>query len=240
MKTTAWIYSIGLIIVAVIFSYGTADAEHDSASEIRDLRGFDSIEARGGFDVHVSQGDEFLVEVFAPEGELDNIVTEIHGSTLQIRRSRGGGKFFGLFPVRGAIDVTLPELTVVRAVGGSDIVSLARISGESLQITASGGADITLEIEVTSVEVTSSGGSDVTLTGSGEFAAIKTSGGSDLNAGSFSAREVQLQTSGGSEVRLTVTGRLFGNVSGGSDVFYLGSPETVDVNVGGGGNLSGR
>jgi hypothetical protein len=240
MKTTAWIYSVGLIVLAIAFSYGSADAEIDTARDVRDLRGFDSIEVGGGFDVHILQGDQFLVEVFAAEGQLDHVITEIHGSTLEIRGTRGGGKFFGIFPSGGQIDVTLPELTAVRASGGSDVMGLGKISVESLEIVASGGADVTLDVDVDTLEVVSSGGSDINLSGEAEFAALKTSGGSDVNAGALIARDVQVQTSGGSDARISVTGRLFGSVSGGSDVSYFGDPETIDVKVSGGGDLSGR
>jgi hypothetical protein len=240
MKTTAWIYSVGLIVLAIAFSYGSADAQNDAARDVRDLRGFDTIEVGGGFDVHLLQGDQFLVEVFAAEGELDHVITEIHGTTLEIRGSRGGGRFFGLFPSGGQIDVTLPELKAVRAMGGSDVMGLAKISVESLEIVASGGADVTLDVDVDALDVVASGGADVNLSGNADFAALKTSGGSDVNARSLSARDVQVQTSGGSDARIAVTGRLSGSVSGGSDVSYFGEPETIDVKVSGGGDLSGR
>lgn len=240
MKTTAWIYSVGLIVLAAAFSFGPADARNDGASDIRDIRGFDSIEVGGGFDLHVLQGDQFVVEVFGSEGQLDAVITELKGSTLQIRGNRGSRKFFGLFPASGEVDVTLPNLTAVRASGGSDVIGLGKISGESLNITASGSADVTLDIDIDSLEVLTSGGSDVNLTGSADFAAVKSSGGSDVNARLLSAHDVQVQTSGGSDVSISVSGRLSGTVSGGSDVSYFGIPETIDVNVSGGGDLSAR
>lgn len=240
MKATAWIYCVGLIVLAVVFSYRSADAQHDGASDIRELSGFDSIQVGGGFDVHVVLGDQFLVEVFAGSSQLNHVITEVHGSTLEIRGNRGGGNFFGLFPAGGEINVTLPALSAVRASGGSDVVGLGQISGESLNITASGGADVTLDIDVDSLEVMTSGGSDVNLSGETDFATLKSSGGSDVNARTLSARDAQVQTSGGSDVSISVTGRLFGSVAGGSDVSYFGAPETIDVNVSGGGDLTGR
>jgi hypothetical protein len=240
MKTAAWIYTVGLIVLAVVFSYRSADAQYDGAREIRNIAGFDAIQVGGDFDVEVRQGAQFLVEVIGEDDELDRIVTQLRGSTLEIRRGRGGGKFFGLFPTYGRIAVTMPELAAVGASGGAGIVGIGKITGASLRIAASGGADVMLNIDVAALEVATSGGADVNLSGSTDFAAMKTSGGSDLNASSLSAREIELQSSGGSELRVSVTGRLFGTVSGGSDAYYLGSPETVDVKVSGGGNLSGR
>lgn len=240
MKTTAWIYSVALIVLAIVFSYRSADAQNDTASDIRDLTGFDSIEVGGSLDVHLLQGEQFLVEVFASDNDLENIVTEVDGSTLRLRRSRGSGRFFGVFPAGGEIDVTLPELAAVSVSGGADVIGLGKIAGERLRISASGGADVTLEIDVTSLEVTSTGGSDINLTGSADFAAIRTSGGSDFNARSLTARDVEVQTSGGSDARIAVSGRLSGNVSGGGDVSYFGEPESIDVNVSGGGDLSRR
>jgi hypothetical protein len=241
MKTTAWIYCVGLIVLAVVFSYRSADAQYDGARETRTIAAFDAIQVGGDFEVEIHVGPQFHVEVVGEEGELHQIITQVRDSTLEIRRSRGSGKLFGLFPGnRGFVLVTMPELAAVSAAGGADVVAVDTISGESLRVTASGGADITLDIAVGSLAVASSGGADVNLTGNADLAEFRTSGGSDLNARSLTAREAQVLTSGGSDVGITVTGRLFGNVSGGSDVDYFGNPETVDVNVSGGGDLSGQ
>lgn len=239
MKTTAWIYTVGIIVLAIVFSFRSAGAQHDEMHEFRDLLGFDAITVGGGFDVKIRQGDEFVVEVITSDDSFDHVHTEVRDSTLDIHRARGG-KFFGLFPADADVAVTLPVLTSATARGASDIETVGSISGDSLRIAASGGADVDMDVQVTTLEVITSGGADVDLSGTAESVSVKASGGSDLFARSLTARDVQLQTSGGSDVDVAVTERISGSVSGGSDVNYSGQPAVVDVKVSGGGDLSNR
>ena len=109
-----------------------------------------------------------------------------------------------------------------------------------MEIVASGGSDLALDVAAGSLEVTASGGSDVKLSGSARSARVQTSGGSDLDARAFTADDADVQSSGGSDLAIGVRNRIVGNASGGSDISYTGQPSVVQVNSSGGGGVQGR
>ena len=237
MKVIASILTIGIVVLTISFNTPPVDAQE---RQVLDLRDFNAIDVGGNIDVDIHQGQNFLVELNIPEDELDDFVIEVNGSTLEINRSRGAGGFFGLWGSNLSVDVTLPELEAVRASGGANVSAAETISGEILSISASGGSEIDMHIEVTELEINTSGGSDVYVRGTTESAQIKTSGGSDLNAGDLNARKVHVQTSGGSDTYISVVDRIEGTASGGSDIVYTGNPQIVDVNVSGGSDVTHR
>src|SRR5687768_13649389 len=134
--------------------------------ETRDLANFEAIRVGGGIDLYIRQGEPFLVEVASSDGDIADIITEVRRGTLEIRHDRSLFDFFDWGGDEVAVHVTLPKLVAVTASGGSEVSNEGTISGDELELTASGGADVTLDVSVTTLEVQASGGSDVRLTGS--------------------------------------------------------------------------
>jgi hypothetical protein len=199
--------------------------------EVRDLAGFNAIEVGGDIDVIIKQGETFRVEVNASNGRAEDVLTEVESNTLEIRRRRNaGGGFLGWF-VGYSVSVTLPELVSLSVSGNSDVASEGALSGDRLNVTASGGADVVLEVTVGELDVQASGGSDTTLSGTADILHVSASGGSDLNARALQARDARLETSDGSDTDVTVLEKLVVDASGGSDVVYHGDPESIDIDA---------
>jgi hypothetical protein len=215
----------------------SADAEE---RETRDLTGFNAVAVGSGIDLTLRQGEPFRVEVSAPDGELAKIVTEVRGNTLDIRRERSG--VFGWWGGgdSGSVSVTLPAIVAVTASGGSDVRAEGTLSGTNLELVASGGSDLTVDIAVTTLEITASGGSDVDVSGSARTASVQSSGGSDLNASRLAVDEADVHSSGGSDLSIEVREKLVANASGGSDINYSGQPRDVEINSSGGGGVRQR
>jgi hypothetical protein len=206
--------------------------------ETRPLEGFDSIAVGGGIDLTLRQGANFRVEVTADDGDLADIVTEVSGGKLEIRRPRTAGLF--QWGDAGSVDVTLPKLLALTASGGSEVETEGTFSGDTLEVSASGGSDMVIEIAVATLELTASGGADLRVSGTAGTARVQSSGGSDLNASGLTVGEADVQSSGGSDLSIAVTDSLTANASGGSDISYTGQPRTVNVNSSGGGGVSHR
>jgi len=231
MRTMHRELAVGLILVSLQLGASMASAQD---REARDLEGFDSIAVGGGVDVYLRQGDGFRVEV-----DSARIDTDVRGGTLVVGRR---ASLFGWFSFgdSGAVYVTLPTLVSVTASGGSDVESEGRISGSELEIRASGGSDVALEVAVERLSVQTSGGSDVRLSGSALSASFESSGGSDLDARDLRASAANLRSSGGSDMSVTVVESLVARASGGSDISYAGTPASVDVESSGGADVTRR
>jgi hypothetical protein len=170
--------------------------------------------------------------------DVDDILTEVQGGTLSIRRKRSWG-FFD-WGDHGSAVVTLPKLVALTASGGSDVRAEGTFSGDALEIVASGGSDMALDVAVATLEVVTSGGSDLRLSGTARSAHVQSSGGSDLDASRLTVDDADVQSSGGSDLSIMVRERIVGNASGGSDIRYSGEPRVVNVNSSGGGDVSRR
>lgn len=235
MKTHIAASASRLLLVAFLAAAGLASAQD---RETRALTGFDAIAVGGGIDLFVRQGEEFRVEVESDD-DVAEIVTEVRDGTLEIRRERTLSGFFD-WGDHGAAYVTLPVLKALTASGGSDVRGDGTLSGDALEIVASGGSDLAIDVAVGSLAATASGGSDTRLSGTARTARLHSSGGSDLNASRFSVAEANVESSGGSDVSITVSDRIVANASGGSDITYSGDPRTVDVNASGGADVRRR
>lgn len=206
--------------------------------ETRPLEGFESIAVGGGIDLVVRQGNRFVVEVVA-EKALADIVTEVKGDRLEIGRRREG--FFDWADGElGSVNVTLPKLVGLTASGGSDAVAEGTFSSDELELVASGGSDLTIDVSATELLLQASGGSDLRVSGTARTARAHSSGGSDLDASRLTVDDVEVHSSGGSDLAVGVRERITGNASGGSDVTYTGNPRTVDVDSSGGSDVHGR
>ena len=236
MKTDTGAVAVSLVLAALVAASSPADAQQ---RETRPLEGFDAIEVGGGIDLFLRQGTGFVVEVEAEDEDAAEIVTEVRGRTLEIRR-KNTFNFFSWHGDPGAVHITLPALVSLSASGGSDVRTEGMFTSDRLEIVASGGSDVELAVSAASLEAVASGGSDIRLSGSARSASVQSSGGSDFNARDFTADEADVHSSGGSDLTIAVRDKIVANASGGSDVTYSGQPTVVNVNTSGGADVRRR
>jgi hypothetical protein len=196
------------------------------------------VEVGGGIDLLLRQSAAFSVEV-ETDDELADILTEVRGSTLTIRR-KSSVNFFDWGGDNGSVSVTLPTLVSLTASGGSEVETQGTFTSERLTIVASGGSDVEIDVAAGTLEAETSGGSDLTLSGSARSVSVSSTGGSDLNAGRLTADVADVHSSGGSDLTIAVREKITGDASGGSDVTYTGNPPTVDVDTSGGSDVHQR
>ncbi len=226
-----------LLFTPFLLSAAAVQAE----TEERALTDFDAIEIGGGIDLTLTQGAEFSVVVEAEDGDLEDLVTEVRNGTLRIHMDRS------FYDRRGwnwdtdyVVSVTLPALTELEAGGGSDVRGSGTITSDELDLNASGGSDIELDVNADRLELSASGGSDMEISGTANFLEAESSGGSDLDASRLVATEVEANASGGSDLDVNVTGTLIADASGGSDIRYEGDPTERDTDTSGGGDVTHR
>lgn len=138
--------------------------DSERISEHRDHKGFEKIEILGSPTVYYTQADSFSVCVKGPESIVEDILTEVDGSTLKIRNR---GKI-GIFNIsvgdddETAVIVTSPDLTYVQLSGSGDFISNGRIDTDHATFVLRGSGDIDVEDVICD-------DCDVQLIGSGDF-----------------------------------------------------------------------
>ena len=194
---------MGLTVAVVSLCLATAACgtigSGEVVSEDRSVGSFDSLEVSDGVDVELLVDPAAVpsVSVSIDDNLLDQLVTEVRGSTLVI-------EFDGSVTILSGdhlVSVTLGSLERIDASGGADLTGTGL--DDEYRVEASGGADVDLsDLEAKAVEVDVSGGADVRV---------------------FATESIEGEVSGGANV--TVFGdpdRSRIDTSGGADVEYDG------------------
>jgi len=203
-----------------------------------DLSGFDQVEIQSGFQAEISAGDSFAVQLEVDDNLLEHLDVLIKGSTLTIRLKPTGS--YQLFNVTRRATVTMPSLVGVDSSGGSQVAVSGFRSSDDFEASISGGGRLSGDIDTGDVECECTGGSDLRLVGAGGSLYLVASGGSAVDLAQFELADAFVDASGGSDVTVNVSGRLDVEASGGSDVYYVGSPTLGDIDTSGGSSVQQR
>ena len=200
--------------------YGPVERESRKATD------FNSIEVSHGIDVVLSMGSKEHVEVEAPEELMEHLITEVKGHELKIYFDRSFN-----WNNETKVYVEARELEKIITSGGSDLNGDDVINSKELEIKASGGSDIELEVVTNHLDINVSGGADINLSGKTRYLYANTSGGSDLKAFDLIVERAELHASGGSDIKVYVEEEMEAKASGGSDIEYMGNPQIIDTNT---------
>jgi hypothetical protein len=176
--------------------------------------GFDKLDVSHGFKVDVRQAEDFSVVIRVDDNVEQYLEVAKKGSTLEISLN------WNLITLRTTLEaeITMPDLAGLKLSGGTHCTVTGFKSTKALDLDVSGG-------------------SHATLTGSAGDVTINASGGSEADLSGFSVVDANVEASGGSEVTVNASGRLDADASGGSDIYYLGSPTLGTIKESGGGEV---
>jgi hypothetical protein len=209
----------------------------------RQVANFKEIRVGSGIDLYLKQGNTESLVLTAPSDKIGKIITEVRNGVLEIHLERNNwnwGWNWNTGKSSPKVKLTFKDINKLMAGGGSDVYSEGRLLFDQIVIDASGGSDIKLDLTAEAVDCETSGGSDTVLTGSSKYFKGNASGGSDLKAKDFRTQSAKITSSGGSDAHIWVEAELIANASGGSDIYYYGSPKSVKVNKSGGSDISRR
>jgi len=179
----------------------------------RDVADFEKLDVSGVFEVEISRGDTYSVEVIADDNLMPFIRTELDGETLSIYTDSKISKNSQLRVV-----ITAPNIREVKATGVSKIM-LKDVKNDALALDASGASKITVS------------GSTSSLT-------VETSGASKVLSSGLISKEAVVEASGASSADINVSESLNAQASGASHIRYVGSPGTLDVDRSGAATIS--
>lgn len=203
--------------------------------ETRRVTGFSAIEVSHGIDVYLTMGSREFLEVETPEDLLEHLVTEVKGGKLKIYFDRSFN-----WNNETKVYVQAKNIESIHTSGGSDLFGENKLETKELELKASGGSDIKLEIDTKNLEVNVSGGADIELSGQTVHLYANSSGGSDLKAFELVAQRADLEASGGSDIKVYVEEEIEAKASGGADIEYMGTPSLINSNSSSSGDIKKR
>jgi len=122
-------------------------------------------------------------------------------------------------------------------ISGSGDVSLSGVKGD-LTIGISGSGDVYAEnLKLDNCNLKGSGSGDVKLKGKAASFVASVMGSGDINAYGLTAVEAQVKCNGSGDVAIQVVERVSATLNGSGDLTYYGSPEYVDVESNGSGEV---
>jgi hypothetical protein len=231
MKKLAILFFFGALAVGVVgaialpfgrvfdfnkvkWSWRGVEGSGNVVRERRNLGDFNSVEAGGAFLVEVTIGPEFSVEVEGDDNLVPLVDTVVRGDGVLHIESHKGYRSKNKIKIH----ITAPDLRGANASGAA-------------QVTVNGINNEKFAIE-------SSGGSRVNVTGKTGMLSVDISGGAKVLASELIATDGNVDSSGGATTEVNVTNHLNAEASGGSRIYYTGTPAKVDSNTSGGARVS--
>ena len=192
---------------AAVLTGGVFAASALAETRTYDLTGFNSIEVATGLSVKYAAGATYFVSAEFERGGPDDVVVEVQGDTLDIRRKRTG--FMTGDRVRAVFTVTSPELTDVEVSSGSTF------RGEGIDAEA-----FTLDL---------SSGASATLSGRCGDLELDVSSGGSVDAEDLRCATGVIDASSGASVRAYLSEQVSVDASSGASIRVEGGPEVLDV-----------
>ena len=184
---------------------------------------FNEIKVSQGLDVYISQSDAIGLSVEADENLQDLIMTDVENSILRIYTTEN---------IRRAqskkIILSIETISAIKATSGSDVYSSNTISLSNLDLHATSGADITLDVITDILECKSTSGSDIKVTGTTTNFMAEATSGSDIDASNLKAEISNVKATSGADISVHTSKELTANATSGGDVKYSGNPKKVN------------
>ena len=233
MKTFKTLF---ILFLVATFGINTAFAAKNDKTEIRKVKEFSAVKVSTGIDLYLTMGETEAVKVIADNEIIDEIITEVKDGTLRIYMKKNN--WFGWRVSKSRkVYVTVKELNSIDASSGSDVKSENTLKGESLEVEASSGSNVELDVFYKNLFVDTSSGSDARLSGRVKTLEAEASSGSDIKAQDLESKICKIKVSSGSDASVTVTDELYAKASSGADIRYYGNPSIKDTDESSGGDV---
>jgi hypothetical protein len=248
------IFCVILTIILSIPAISQIKGNGNIVKQKRDITAFSKINVKNGWDLVLSQGEEYSLKIEAEENLIDIVVTEIENGVLNIYSNINILK-----SKRRRLHLSFRELNSIEASGSSDIFAKTPIQSNIFKLDLKGSSDVDKLsfqgkkiignfkgssdviinfISSADIEIVASGSSDITLTNiDAEKCNLKLSGSSDaiLNG---KVTNLEIHASGNVDIESynlkAINGKL--NLSGSSDA-EMNITKSLDINLSGGSDL---
>ena len=203
--------------------------------EIRQVEEFDQIKVSRGMNVYITQGSPAKVVVIADDNLHEVIETEVEGGVLKV---------FANENIRRAkekkVMVTVEKLTAVKATSGSNVYSQNQVMAENMELSASSGSNLSMEVNAKYLKADCSSGANINLSGLAKEAELEGSSGANLKGQELKADQCKMRASSGGNVYASVVEQLEAKASSGGNIVYYGKPALTEFESSSGGNINGR
>ena len=236
MKTQKLSHLAVLICIAIGLSSCidnfTVIGNGHSATENRGTTYFDEVKSSGSYEVYISQGDDYLVEVTAETNLLPYIITEVDNNRLKIR-TQGLHNLHNTRPMK--VFVTTPHLNKV-TLSGSGYIETDHFAASQFDINLSGSGSIATSIDVDKLDAGISGSGEIRIDGYCNHSDLFISGSGNIKSYDLEERFCQATISGSGSIFANVSDGIDVNISGSGNFYFINTPE-IHSSISGSGKI---
>jgi hypothetical protein len=219
---------LGLLLVASMLFPGcveVVDGNKVPAEEVRDLRGFDRVNARGGLDVAISVGD-FSVSVRIDENLQRYVRTSVGDDTLTIAVDDANlrEKLPGPHVV-----ISMPALSDAETTGDGTLTATDFDAEAPVSLELTGDGSLTWSGRATDLDAVLAGGGDLSIEGTAENTELFLRGSGTLDARDLVADEATIVLDGPGALSVTVNGLVNASASNGGSVDLFGRVQAGEL-----------
>ncbi|MDG2450196.1 MAG: DUF2807 domain-containing protein [Saprospiraceae bacterium] len=208
-----------IILSSVTWAFPTLE------TEVRNLEEFSKLSVATGINLVLVPGDKNSAEIEATNIDLDDVLTKIDGNKLIVKVKGWNINFNKKRKVKIDVTLTYTDLKQVSASSGASLNSSHTLTNEHLDLHASSGASMELDIEGNQVEASASTGAFIKLTGECNALEAIVNTGAGIKSSGLEAATVEAKASTGSEIQVWATESLFAKANTGGEVRYKGDPD---------------
>jgi len=201
------------------------------AQEIRKLESYNQIYVAGDIEIKLVKSDVLKAEIKMVEGDEKDLVTEVKNSKLNIYFDDGKTNNWRSSN-KAIITLGFDEVSCLKASANAQVKSETMIQFEVIEIEASSGANLNLNIENKEIDLLISSSANLTLIGASQKMNATISSGSKLEASGFLTSIVNVTSSSGAEGSFHATKSITARASSGSKISYTGNPDEEIIDQG--------
>ncbi|MBW2960612.1 head GIN domain-containing protein [Mesonia aestuariivivens] len=185
---------------------------------------FTEIKTESGWKVKLIKGKENKLEVRANQNLIEQLDYNIREQRLTL-----GSKNNIQSGTRQLTVYYTENLDLVKSSSGSTIEAKDTFEQENLEIDASSGSSIQLNLKVKKAIVDASSGARIELEGTSIYFEGESSSGSRIKAKKLKTKECDVKASSGGNIDIYNEGSLTAKASSGGNIDYYGNPEKISI-----------
>lgn len=202
---------------------------------VRDVDSFDQVDISDNLNVVFIKSDIEKVTITAAGIGYDKIVTESVGRVLKIRFKTGIYKNTDV-----NIEVQYVKIRSVDAGNKAVLTFNDEITGDELNLKATGGAVINLKIDISALTASLSNGGRIEISGKADLQQVEANIGSKYNAYDLESENGFVKSNTNSDVVVWVTNKLEATAGSKAELKYRGKPAEVVSSTNLGGKITGN
>ncbi|WP_121665780.1 head GIN domain-containing protein [Mesonia aquimarina] len=231
--------AISLLIFScnVSFTNGVKGEGQVTTKEILIEKPFSKIVAKKGWDVVLEKSSTPKITVKSHQNLIDIFDYKIENNTLTVSSKKNIGS-----AEKKQIIINYSEtLSSIKTSSGTELTANNIIEQEQVELIASSGSEILLELKTASATIETSSGAEINLSGTVINCSGSASSGSEIEAKKLRTKTANLSASSGADIEMSVENKITASTSSGGSIDYYGNPSSENVKEStSGGNITNK